>query len=520
MSFYRSSGILIHPTSLPSNDGIGSLGKAAYEWIDWLESAAQRIWQILPFGPTEADGSPYSSISAFAGNPLWIDLEDLHQRSYLSAKALNSYRKLTPDRERVDYKWLNDHKIDILWTAFMGMQEKTEDIAVKLKAFEQEHNFWLPDYAMFRALADINSTLNWVEWSKGVHPQTKQYAGDEYVSKEIANEVARRKAFHIFTQFIFAEQWMGLREYARNKRVKIIGDIPIYVSYKSSDVWANQHLFQLDKYGVPVEVAGVPPDYFSVSGQKWGNPLYDWDAMRIHGFQWWRKRYSHLLKYMDIARIDHFRGIQAYWAIPHAEETAVNGSWRLGPGVDLLNALLEEDPQGSKIPDWESPLSIIAEDLGFITPPVRKVKDALRLPGMAILQFGLEGAQEFLPENIDPNTVAYTGTHDNNTTRGWWDDGVKKGKDLHISALLEHYNSSPSSPVSWQLIELTWRSSARIAIAPMQDILDLDANHRMNIPGSATGNWAWRLNGDLLTLSVANRLKEVSIQSGRSFVSY
>lgn len=516
MSFYRSSGILLHPTSLPGNQGIGTLGKEAFQWIDWLAQSEQRLWQILPFGPTEADGSPYSSVSAFAGNPLWIDLELLADKGWLTQAQLENFCSQVSSSQRIDYSVISPEKMAILWKAFKQMRA-TDTEPKGLTDFVRDNDYWLEEYALFMSLADENNTLDWTKWTCAVHNRTKQYLGDKNIASDISLRILERKKFHIFTQYIFTEQWLNLRNYAKANRVRIIGDIPIYVSYHSADVWGNQDLFQLNGDGTPKAVAGVPPDYFSITGQKWGNPLYDWDSMRLHGFQWWRLRYTHLLKYIDIARIDHFRGLQAYWSIPFGDETAENGNWEIGPGTELLNALLEEDSKGSKIPDWESPLSIIAEDLGFITPPVVKVKESMSLPGMAILQFGLEGDQNFLPENIHPNTVAYTGTHDNNTTIGWFDDCKESGLDENITQSLKRYSCDQMASISWQLIDLTWRSAARIAIAPLQDILSLDSTHRMNVPGSGSGNWNWRVKAELMTTDIGDQLRNLSLHTGRSW---
>lgn len=402
----RYSGILLHPTSLPSPYGIGDLGKGAYEFVDYLVEAGQKLWQTLPLGPTGFGDSPYQSFSAFAGQRLLISPQLLVQDGLLWVEDVQDVPDFSP--RQVDYGWVLDYKNQLFEKAFNRFRNgAAPDLMDQYEAFCKENEEWLPDYAFFMACKDLHQGRNWLEWERElVHP-TAQVR--ERYEKQLSQEIQ----YYSFLQFIFFKQWKAVKEYANEKGIRIIGDIPIFVSLDSADVWANKSMFQLDSNGYPLAVAGVPPDYFSETGQLWGNPLYDWKEHEKDGFGWWIARMKQQLKLFDILRVDHFRGFEAYWAVPYGEATAINGEWCKAPGKKLFTAI--EKAFGRKIPIW-------AEDLGVITPEVEELRDAFKFPGMKVLQFAFEDLEdnEMMPEHHVENAICYPGTHDNNTAIGWY----------------------------------------------------------------------------------------------------
>lgn len=476
MTIYpRTSGILLHPTSLPGRYGIGDLGDWAYHFADWLEAAGQSNWQVLPLGPTSYGDSPYQTLSAFAGNTLLISLDRLVENGWLSADDVAE----VPDFpvHLVDFGNVIDYHREMLSKAYTGfLATGTEEQGSAFQTWITENSYWLEDFVLFTALKSAHGGRPWVEWPEGEalrHPQALETARTTH-----ARQIDEQR----FLQWVFATQWSALKAYANNKGIRFIGDIPIFVAHDSADVWANRDRFYLDDKGNPTVIAGVPPDYFSETGQRWGNPLYRWDVIKAHGYDWWINRIKATLTQVDIVRVDHFRGFEAYWEVPASEETAVNGEWKPGPGFDFFNAV--RDALGE--------LPIIAEDLGVITEGVVELRDGMGFPGMKILQFafgGLSGDNDFLPHLYTPNCVVYTGTHDNNTTVGWWQSGeAHEGVKQHLRAYIGH--DVPEA--NWELIRLGSASVAHTFVAPMQDILGFGEDTRMNLPGRESGNWGWR----------------------------
>ena len=493
MSFERSAGLLLHPTSLPGRHGIGSLGLSAYEWVDFLASAGQRLWQVMPLGPTGYGDSPYQCFSAFAGNPYLIDLDDLVERRLLQASDLAAAPELPADR--VDYGAVIPFKLAMLTRAFERLQQdrsQTGDFA----EFCASQAYWLDDYALFMALKEAHAGKVWNEWDEGVRRRRPDALNA--AKKAHANEVERHKAW----QWLFYEQWSKLLSYAHDRAIAVIGDIPIFIAYDSADVWANPDMFYLDENGNPTVVAGVPPDYFSVTGQRWGNPLYRWDRMTADGFRWWIDRFKSTFEFFDIVRVDHFRGFEAYWEIPAEAPTAVEGRWVAGPGQPLFDAIRAAL---GKLP-------IIAEDLGVITPEVERLRDDNDLPGMKVLQFAFAGNADdpYLPHNYQRNTVVYTGTHDNDTTRGWYRHISEQEKDR-----VRRYLARSDESIALELIRLATASVADLAIFPVQDVLDLGSEARMNTPGRPEGNWSWRLTEGMIGPWVAPLLLEMATVYGR-----
>lgn len=496
----RMSGILLHPTSLPSPYGIGDLGKEAYEFIDFLEMSGQHIWQILPLTHTGFGDSPYQSFSAFAGQPLLISLDHLAELGLLEQFELKNCP--VTDEEQIDYGVIIPWKQLILRLAYdRFLTRDTIDVKLKKKLhdFCEENNYWLEDYSFFMACKDIHAGKSWLEWE-----DKYRFPTDE-LKNELRETLFEDIGYYQFLQFLFFTEWSALKQYANEHGVQIIGDIPIFVSMDSADVWANQNLFQLDEKGYPLAVAGVPPDYFSATGQLWGNPLYNWPVHEADGFSWWLKRIKSQLKNLDILRIDHFRGFESYWSIPYGEETAINGEWIKAPGKRLFEAI--EHDLGKNLP-------IIAEDLGIITEEVTALRTAFHFPGMKILQFAFEstGESDYLPHQFtSPRCVCYTGTHDNDTTCGWY-------RTLHADCKKKvqlYTNTEPGKDISRNMIKLCLGSIAMYAIFPLQDVLALGSEARMNIPGIAAGNWSWRYKKADLTSSLAGELKELTILYGR-----
>ena len=490
MSFPRSSGILVHPTSLPGGHGIGDLGPSAYRLVDFLVAAGQSYWQVLPLNPTGFGDSPYQSFSAFAGNHFLISLEVLAHEGVIDEKSLPK----EPSGTNVDFGAVFTKKTAALRQAFQSFQERGPAWMQELfLAFcnSPRTTGWLNDYALFRALKDRHNGGVWTGWDADI-VQRKPDALAR-ASRELATEVT----FHKWLQFEFFRQWSGVRAYAAQFGVSIIGDAPIFVAHDSADVWGNQSTFRLDGGGNPTHVAGVPPDYFSETGQLWGNPLYNWDALASSGFAWWIERFRMLLTQVDFVRLDHFRGFEAFWEIPAGKPNAIVGQWVKAPGMHLLKAL--EKALGR--------LPIIAEDLGVITPEVEAIRDAFHLPGMRILQFGFdEGAKSIhLPHNYIRNTVVYPGTHDNDTTLGWHATAAPQARDL-----LARYLGDRGDAVPWNIIRAGLASVADLSIATAQDLLGLGSEARMNFPGKASGNWSWRLKPGALNDELARRLLELN----------
>ncbi|OQY29351.1 MAG: 4-alpha-glucanotransferase [Candidatus Cloacimonetes bacterium 4572_55] len=498
MILKRSSGVLMHPTSLPGRFGIGDLGQAAYRFVDFLEQSGQTLWQVMPLCPTGYGDSPYQGFSAFAGNPYLINLDQLVEDGWLSEGSLSDVPDFPVDR--VDYGPVIEYKMDMLKSAYHNFKEKADGKAHEaILQFKKENAFWIEDFTLFMALKDAHEGESWRKWGKEItlsHARAK---------KKWRKKLADTIQAHTFYQHLFFEQWKALRKYANNKKIKIVGDIPIFVAYDSADVWANRNLFYLDRSGCPTAVAGVPPDYFSETGQLWGNPLYRWKK-KDADYQWWIERIRISLRLFDVIRLDHFRGFEAYWEVPADEETAINGKWVKGPGADLFHALINEF--GSELP-------IIAEDLGVITEPVRKLRDQFQFPGMKILQFAFgDGATcTDLPHNYSTRgCVVYTGTHDNDTTRGWYEKTATEEERDYV----RRYLGVDGHDICWDLIRLAFMSIANAAIVTIQDLLNLGGEARMNLPGNSGGNWSWRFKEGDINEFISSRLKELSETYGRN----
>ena len=489
----RSSGVLLHPTSLPGRYGLGSFGAEARHFVDALAQAHQSFWQVLPLGPTSYGDSPYQSFSAFAGNPLLIDPEILVTEGLLTPADLAD----VPDfpAEAVDYGWVIPYRTGLLRRAFERLQPGSA-LEERVLAFRDREAGWLTDYARFMALKDEHGGQAWGEWSpelRGRDPGAIARA-DERLAEAIA--------FHAFVQFLFAEQYGALKHYAKERGICLVGDLPIFVAYDSADAWANPDLFYLDSDGHPTVVAGVPPDYFSATGQLWGNPLYRWERHAETGYAWWIARLKKAYELYDLVRIDHFRGFEAYWEVPAEEETAINGRWVKGPGMALFDALRAALGE----------LPVIAEDLGVITPEVEALRDGAGLPGMRILQFAFGGSADnaYLPHNFVPHTVVYTGTHDNDTTRGWFEAAEPEAR----AHALTYLKGTPET-ITGDMIRLAMASVANLAVVPMQDWLDLGPEARMNVPGRASGNWAWRMGAKDLSRDLVAQMAELTDLFGR-----
>jgi 4-alpha-glucanotransferase len=487
MTDLRASGILLHPTSLPSRWGIGDLGHAAYQFVDFLVTAGQQLWQVMPLGPTGYGDSPYQCFSSFAGNALLISPELLLADRLLTQADIADLPNFPHDH--VDYGWIIPYKQTLLRRSFARFTtEATAELTKEFSSFRANLNRNLDEYALFAALKAHHSGAAWHTWEPALaqrEPTAIARARTELVQEEYA--------FQLYTQWLFFRQWVALKNYANQHGIKIIGDIPIFVAYDSADVWANPELFFLDAAGNPTVVAGVPPDYFSATGQLWGNPLFRWDVLAEQGYAWWIERVRAALTLVDIIRLDHFRGFAAYWEIPAGETTAVNGRWVPGPASALFSALKQALGQ----------LPIIAEDLGVITPDVEEIRDGFNFPGMKVLQFGFggTGTDPYLPHNHIQNCVVYTGTHDNDTTLGWW----RAASDQERS-FTQLYLGRDGSDISWDLIRVALGSVANITIVPMQDLYSLGTEARMNMPGRLGGNWGWRYLDGALRSDIAERL--------------
>jgi len=499
MRLERFCGVLLHPTSLPSLDGIGDFGPGAYAFIDFLEESKQKFWQLLPLGPVGYGESPYQNLSAFAGNDLLLSLDLLVQEGLLAAEELIS-RPNFPE-ERIDFSAVKVWKDGMLRKANQRFQEQPK--GREYQDFQEENKSWLTNYAFFMALKDYFQGLPWNKWNTDIAFRQERALQDYQLL--LQDEIN----YQYFLQFKFFTQWSKLKNYAHSRGIKIIGDLPIFIAADSSDAWANPHLFALDSWGNPTKVAGVPPDYFSETGQLWGNPHYKWEEMEKDDYFWWRERFSHLLKQVDIIRVDHFRGFEAYWEIPGGEKTAVKGQWVQGPGEKFFKTIRE----------YLGELPIIAEDLGVITPPVEELKNLFQFPGMRVMQFSFNSPKdrrEFIC-NLDQNTVAYTGTHDNDTVLGWYRklEG-ENPKTLEFFRLFAHLNPQLSSKmICWTLIAITLNTKANLAIIPLQDILGLDTEARMNLPGTTLDNWQWRFNLTALDEEKKAKLSRLVMDSNR-----
>src|SRR6266850_1941568 len=500
MPFQRASGILLHPTSLPSRGGIGDLGPSAHEFVNFLREARQTLWQVLPLGPVGIGNSPYSCTSAFAGNPLLVSLDRLADRGWISRDRLKG---LAPDSGAVDYEQVRARKLPLLREAAENfLRVPASPSRSGFERFSRENDFWLQDYVLFENLRQRFGESSWNRWPAELARR------DPVALAQTRAEMAHELEISAVIQFAFFEQWRALHAASRSAGIKIIGDVAIFVSFDSVDVWTHPDIFQLDSDLEPKEVAGVPPDAFSATGQRWGNPLYRWEVLRARGYDWWVQRVRWALTTCDILRLDHFRGFESYWAIPGHDETAVNGRWVEGPKDDLFHALRNAIGGG---------LPFIAEDLGLITPEVHALRERLQIPGMRVMQFGFgdPGAHIYLPHRFDTNTVVYTGTHDNDTTAGWWQSSATDHERQAATTYLGLDGSATNGhEVSWAFIRAAAASVADLAVIPMQDVLGLDSTARMNVPSRSHGNWAWRCPHPIAP-DVARRLAELAAVSDR-----
>ncbi len=490
--FERSSGILFHPTSLPGKYGIGTLGKEAYAFIDFLKKSRQKLWQIFPLGPTGYGDSPYQSFSSFAGNPYLIDFDLLIEAHLLSEEDLRDVF-FGDNEEYIDYGAIYNQKYPLLRKAYENFKSSdNHEMKENLEHFKRENASWLNDYSLYISLKNHFNGLPWNEWAHDI--KNREHGAMEHYKNELADDIE----YHNFIQFLFFKQWGDVKRYANENGIKIIGDIPIFVAADSSDAWANPEIFLFDEERKPVKVAGVPPDYFSATGQLWGNPLYNWQKLKETNYSWWVERVRANLSTCDIIRIDHFRGFEAYWAVPYGDDTAINGQWEPGPGIDLFNAIKSQLGE----------LPIIAEDLGLMTQGVIDLREATGFPGMKILGFAFDSGEEndYLPHTYTKNCVVYTGTHDNDTLIGWF----QKAKEEDRQFARDYLNSRSDDEIHWDAIRGAWSSVASMAISPVQDFLGLGSEARINTPGVAAGNWQWRLRHGVLTDELAERIAKLT----------
>jgi len=494
MSFPRASGILLHPTSLPSRGGVGDFGPAAYRFVDFLAAARQGIWQVLPLGPLGYGNSPYSATSAFAGNPLLLSLERLADQGWIDRKQLDT---LTEASGPVDYDRVFHQKMPLLFEAGHGFLRSASGEALgRFESFCAENAWWLDDFVLFDGLRAKQKLACWNQWPHGLaHREPAALAA---AREELADDLRVRSAL----QFGFYEQWRDLRRYCADRNIRIVGDVAIFVNHDSADVWTHRELFRLNGNLDPEVVAGVPPDFFSKTGQRWGNPLYRWDVMKERGYQWWIQRLRWATRNCDYIRLDHFRGFEQFWEIPAADATAVNGRWVDGPRDDLFVKLREA----------LGGLPFFAEDLGHITPQVHALRERLQIPGMAVLQFGFgdEGAHMYLPHRAD-GKVMYTGTHDNDTVRGWWNSGAAEHERRNAEAYLGRSNDG----IHWAFIRAAVCSPASLSIVPLQDVFGLGSDARMNTPSLDNGNWRWRFEQSQLKDEFAAKLAQLAELSDR-----
>jgi 4-alpha-glucanotransferase len=496
----RASGVLLHPTSLAGPHGCGELGPSAHAFAQWLSQARQRVWQMLPVGPVGYGNSPYSALSAFAGNPLLISLDRLLEEGLLPRGALADAPRFP--KSRVDYAATRAWREQCLSTAFQAFQKRTSDHP-SFEIFCAENAVWLDDYSLYAAIKRSRRDRAWIEWEPELRARDPEALGR--ARHALREELQEQR----FQQWIFDRHWQALRDESAMLGVALVGDLPIFVAHDSADVWAHRELFHLDEQGSPTVVAGVPPDYFSATGQRWGNPLYRWDVLEKTGYRWWLQRFARMFARFDAVRLDHFIGFHRYWEIPAAEPTAQNGHWVPGPGAKLFRAL--------------GPLQLIAEDLGAVTPEVTALRDEFGFPGIKLLQFAFgtdAQAPTFLPYNYSRNSVVYTGTHDNDTTAGWFHEKESPQRsaaqiEKERRAVLD-YLGSTGKQIHWEMIRAVWATVANLAIAPAQDLLGLGSDARINLPGTSQGNWEWRLRDGEPGAAVLERLEDLTRIYGRS----
>ena len=503
VTFPRCSGILLHVTSLPGGHGIGDLGDSAHEFVEFLGKSGQKIWQVLPLSPTGYGDSPYQCFSAFAGNPLFVDLKVLREQGILSTQDLANVPSFP--EEHVEYARVIDFKQNLLRKAGHAFLEDSD--GTDRRAFEtfcQSNAEWLEDYALFMACKRVHKDVAWVHWDAGIRQR------DPAVLTEWCRRLSSEIEIHKFVQFEFFRQWEKLRAHCNRRGVKIMGDIPIYVAHDSADVWAHPELFRLDEQGKPSAVSGVPPDYFSATGQLWGNPLYRWDVSAVSGHRWWIDRVCASLRLFDLVRLDHFRGFEAYWEIPAGALTAAGGKWVKGPGTEFFLTLQNELKE----------LPFVAENLGVITPEVEGLRKEFGFPGMSLLQFAFGNDPQgpsFRPHNYSRELVAYTGGHDNDTTVGWWTssgkgESTRTAEDIRKERdFTRAYLGFQDEPVNWVFIRAVMASVANVAVIPLQDVLGLGSDARMNLPGTLSGNWKWRYKPNALTTEISERLRKFTV---------
>jgi len=489
----RNSGILMHISSLPGKYGIGDFGIEAYNFIDFLFNSNQKNWQILPLGITGYGDSPYQSFSSFAGNPYFIDIEEFIKSNFITKAEIKLYN-LDSNNKTIDYHKLDENKYKILKMVY---QRSFSEIENELKTFYKNEKEWLRPFAIFMSLKESYNGKSWLRWEE------KYRKFNSIEVKEFEKKNQKELFFWIFTQFYFYKQWTKIKKYANNKGIKIIGDLPIYVAEDSADIWSNSEIFKLDEKLIPKKISGVPPDLFSQTGQLWGNPIYDWNKMKENNFSWWIKRIKHNFKLYDRLRIDHFRGFQAYWEVDYGSEDAVDGKWVKGPGIDFFK----------KVKEQLGELDIIAEDLGYLTEEVHNLIKETGYPGMKILQFAFDGSPDnnYLPHNYIKNSVVYTGTHDNNTTKSWFE----KKNDDNKKYILDYIKSEREKEISWEMIITAWSSTADLAVAPIQDFLALGSETRMNTPSTLGDNWKWRIDEKKLNKKLSQKIAYITQLYGR-----
>ncbi|MCA9735884.1 MAG: 4-alpha-glucanotransferase [Deferribacteres bacterium] len=502
MEFTRAGGILLHPTSLPGPYGIGDLGKCAQNFVEFLHNAKLGLWQVLPVNPTGYGNSPYQTLSAFAGNPLLISLDDLVSHGLLTKDDLHTTLEFSTDR--IKYQDVMPFHAEKLHRAHENFRNgQAQHLKEAFERFCHENAFWLEDYALFIALKEAHDLQLWTYWSPELVKR------DPLAISDWREKLATRINAARFNQFLFFQQWHALKAYANERNIKLIGDIPIFLAHDSADVWSNPHLFHLDEGGWPTVVAGVPPDYFSETGQLWGNPLYRWEILAEQNYEWWVKRFRTAFETVDIIRIDHFRGFESYWEVPAAADTAIHGRWVKGPGSGFFRSL---EQQLGRLP-------ILAEDLGVITDEVKALRDEFGFPGFRILQFAFDNnddARSFLPHNHPRNCVVYTGTHDNDTSIGWYknENGGYSTRSVEEVATARkqacEYFNSDGTQINWDFIRYAFASVANTALIPMQDVLGLGSKSRMNYPGRPNENWEWRYKEDDITPELSEKLRQLS----------
>ncbi|REL38738.1 4-alpha-glucanotransferase [Rhodohalobacter sp. SW132] len=496
MRFPRSSGTLVHPTSFPSKYGMGDMGREAYTFIDFLESTRQTIWQVLPLGPTGYGNSPYASYSAFAGNAYLISLDLLHEKGLLSRQECQDAE--LPVSVTAEYEKSYQNKEKLYQIAFRRYKNAaTASDKKKLSTFKKSNKYWLEDYTLFMACSISNNRDSWNTWDPDV--AQRKTSALKKLRKEFADEIE----YHTWLQFEFFNQWYALKEYANSKNIRVVGDIPIFVDHNSADVWSHPEYFEVDKQGNRKLVAGVPPDYFSETGQLWGNPLYKWSKLKKDNFSWWIERFRQMFDLYDLIRVDHFRGFDEYWEVAASEKTAIKGHWVKAPGTELFETIKKELGE----------LPIIAEDLGVMTPTVEELRDKFNFPGMKILQFAFDSdsTNNFLPHNYSQNCVTYTGTHDNDTSIGWYQSAPEV--EQHRA---REYTRSDGNNIHWELVRLGMLSVADQAIFPLQDFMNLDSSHRMNTPGTVGSNWMWRYTPDMLENVDSDYIRKLIEMSNRA----